>query len=351
MITQGVINMTPKIFTKAFLVYPNQLEARAQFKDNQGKGPDGIELYLHNTDFAKPEAELEGYLRRASDLFPTVNLETGDRLDPDGLHPADLLNPECQKYIERVLNFMDKIPNHGYLVVHLEGACQRLQYPYDGLQDQNKEELLAKCLDQVRRIDPSGKRIALENTFPTDWKTEPEPGKPEQGVISFYPFGKLSADFKEFPRVFDPGHCGITLYTLVNTVKVPHAQNGKFKSEEYGRIPVYFGPEEQAIAAVAQGSLIDAIVKEFEAIPAGKLRGIHINRSWKLSDGRGISEEADFNLDPLLHAVKKRPELSDLVIVTEFKETKTDPATGRLDYLNAPNQAEGLRYLRDFFSS
>ncbi len=311
-----------KIITKA-IMREDQIRARTKLD------VEGIEVYLKRPDLDRPE--ISDLLKLCSDNFGVVNLETGDRVNDEDT-PTDLLDFNSREYIESVLSMRSKIPNAGLLVVHLAGNCQVLDSPYDALyRTQRKLETLEASLNYIRKLDPENKIIALENTFPTDWMNE------DTGKISFYTFGKIMSDFGDRIRTFDPGHSGITMYTLAN-VKEVNDGYGTFYSEKFGSIPVYFGEEEARIAELAKISLTDAVRKEVDTYKT-LIANVHVNGSKGLLDGFGFSEGSDFEIFKVLEPLRG----SNANLVTETKERPTG------DFLNSPNQKDAIRILKEYF--
>ena len=293
----------------------------AQIKERIKLGSTGIELYLDKGDLAS--LSLKDNLRLCSDNFSKVSLETGDRLY--GTAPTDLLDSESREYIEKVLNIRSKIPNAGFLVIHLAGGCQVLDPPYKKLKVQVKKEILEKSLATINELDPENKVIALENTFPTDWMDE------KNGIISFYPIGKLSSDFNRRIRTFDTGHSGITAFTLAN---LSQSKKGYvFNHRTFGEIPVYMADEEVKLAEIAKKSLTKAVLAE---VKKANIVNVHLNNSRGLLDGFGVTEGGDIDLKAIIEAIIKR---TNATIVTEVKERKTR------DYINTPNQREMIDWL------
>lgn len=300
-----------KIFAKAILD-SEQIEARKSLPVN------GIEILLNPKNLS--ESNLDDKLKLCSDNFETVNLEVGDRLY--STVPVDLLDPESRKYIEKVLELHSQIPNPGLVVAHLVGRCQVSDPPYKGLKPQSKPQILAASLEYIRKLDPENKIIALENTFPTDWMDENE------GIISFYPIGKISSGFGNRIRTFDIAHSGITMYTYKNLV------NSYFPSKQFGNIPVYFSDEEQKVSELAKQSLTDAVCEELRK---ANTVNVHVNVNKGLLDG--FVESSDLDLSKVLEALKGK----DITLVAEVQERETG------DYISTPNQRAMVDYLRNFF--
>lgn len=307
-----------KIFTKSTLNI-KQIKLRKDWH------VDGIETYLKYDEIFNPK--LKDKLNWCSDNFETINLETGDRLY--GRTPVDLLDDRSRKYIEKALEIYNKIPNRGILVVHLAGNCQVHEPPYKKLILEKKEENLAVCLEYINKIDPENRLIALENTFPTDWMDE------DKGIISFYPFGKISADFENRIRTFDIAHSGITMYTYSKLANSSNKNYSYFESE-FGRTPVYFSEEEEKITELAKKSLTNAVCEE---IKRANVVNVHVNTSYKLLDGFGINEETDLDLSKILEVLKGK----NITLIAEVKERQTN------DYLTAQNQRGMIKFLREYF--
>ncbi len=231
------------------------------------------------------------------------------------------------------MNQRESIPNPGLLTVHLAGGCDVLNPPYSKVSYRKKEEVLEECLNYINKIDPDNTTIALENTFPTDWMDE------DKGVISFYPIGKISADFGKRIRTFDIAHSGITMYTLKNLTSIDReGKTGYLKSEKFGRIPVYVSEDEMKIREIAKRSLTYAVCQE---IAKADVVNIHVNTSLGLLDGFGIDEETDLDLTRILETLKGE----ETNLVAEVKERQ------REDYINAPNQKKMISYLNRLIQS
>lgn len=285
---------------------------------------DGLETYLEYKKI--DDLKLIDRIKWCSDNFETVSFETGDRLY--GITPTDLLEERTQAYIEKTLNLMSKIINAGILVVHLAGSCKVGKPPYKRIELEQKTEILNKCIEYINIVDPKNKIIALENTFPTDWMNE------DKGIISFYPFGKISSDFGDRIRTFDIAHGGISAYTYSKLIKGEN--NYTYLDTEFGKVPVYFSEEEKEIVESAKKNLTDAVCDELRR---ANVVNVHFNANKGLLDGFGINEKSDLDLQKIAGLLKGK----NICIVAEVKERRTN------DYFNAPNQREMIKFLKEYF--
>lgn len=304
-----------KIFAKSIL-------EEDQIKARKGLNIDGIEVYLTKPDLEGSRPK--DMIKLCSDSFRVVNLETGDRLY--GIRPTDLLDDESRRYVESVLGIHAKMPNAGFVNMHLAGGCQVLRPPYKGLTKEKKKGTLMACLDYINTLDPGNQTIVLENSFPTDWMYGAE------GIISFHPIGKISADFEKRIRTFDIAHSGITAFTYANLADF-RGNYGFFESAEFGKIPVYFSDEERKVAESARESITRAVCEEIEG---ANIVNVHVNTNKGLLDGFGIGDKCDINLELVLSKLlaSKRDQLN---LVAEVKEE---------DYLSIPKQRAMISYLR-----
>lgn len=307
-----------KIFAKTIL-NREQLEARRRL------GVDGIEIMLNKARLESPN--FPELLRFASDSFPVVSLEAGDRLREQ--KPTDLTDGESRKYIERIMQALSTISNLGLLTVHLVGNAYLAAPPYENVprkSPEQAEEIVQRCLEYVWKIDPQNKVIALENTFPTDWMDE------DKGSISFYPIGKLSQDFGGRQRTYDIAHAGITFFTFRN---LRQGSRGSFYThEKFGDIPVHFSNQEMAAIATKRNLTEDVIAD----MRTARIVNVHFNSNRGLLDGYSPFEQGDLDLGRILGEIRRT--FPNANLVAEVKERETG------NYLEAPNQSRTLEYLK-----
>ena len=268
-----------------------------------------------------------------ADHFPKFNLEIGDRISNyPNLIPADLLDPRVQQYIEDTLTSMERFPNSGLLIVHLSGGMQFLARPYSDFRSRAKEreDLLGQSMEYLNRIDPGSRRIALENPMDPDWMNE------SSGNLTAFTFGKVSSDFADRARVFDPAHSGISAFCYAN-IRDTGKGYGFFDSEEFGAIPLHYGQSEREFCSPGSSTRESVLADLGRALPY--MKELHVNTFRGLLDGFGFGE-ADLPLEQILNRVKHR---SDLIFVSELREEAGD-------YLNAPANRAMLGALRSFFS-
>ena len=263
---------------------------------------DGVEILL------RPQSLDFTIIQWASEHFPSVAIEVGDRLE-EGM-PLDPLNDQphirdrSRAYLEGIFELADQMEIER-VTAHLIAKSVILNASLP-----SPVYSVAEAMELARQYYTSlGPRLVLENTLLLD--------PIGNNMVAYWGLGKTLWDFAELdlPLCLDVAHLGATLQAL----KVAHEQKTDIFHMDCGTYRVHLTDQERALGlAVAGQSLTEAFLSHLDVLPAGLLRGVH------LSNCRGFGVNADGWLDgdlDLVLIMEKLAKMRPDYLVPEIRET------------------------------